>query len=457
MQTAEAKERSESFGEMPAKLLANRSVRKFLLIAFLAETAFAVLNISTMPLYLAFDRDLNTGFIGLIIGSFLLSEALLKGPMGALSDRFGRSRLVIYGSVITGISALLTLLVPSGALLAVTILVLLRALDGLGAALIWPAAFAGLSESVKKSQRHEAMSLLNFAYLAGIAFAMPLGGIVNDVFGPTFAESLGKHSPSFFLAALLFAIVAVLAWKSIPDIRNDRPVETEGRPKHQFYAMFELLFGSFKRIPGLMLIGFVTFMGVGFPLVVFKIFALAEFGLSETKFGLLILFGAVPMALLSVPLSKIGERLGSTRTVQIGLSLCVAGLVPLSLGAFVPELRLLWIAVLSAVPLAVGFVMTVPAWYASVSEVDTDRRAANIGAVMTAQGLGAIIGAQFGSNMYEQLQRITSLGGWHVGESFGRYSPFLGSLVFVSIGLFLSHKLFRHRDSERPEPDSGQR
>lgn len=452
MQRAEAMGEPGGHESRRLSLLSNPAVRKFLLIAFLAQTAYAVLNLSTMPLYLAFDRNLNTGLVGLIIGSFLLSEALLKGPMGALSDRFGRGKLIIYGSVITAFTALLTLLVPGGGALAVFILIGLRALDGLGAALIWPAAFAGLSESVKASQRHEAMSLLNFAYLAGIAFAMPLGGIVNDLFGPMLVENLGKHSPSFFLAAILFAVVAFMAWKSIPGsvpVTQSNPTD---RPRHQLLAMMELLFGSFKRIPGLMLIGFVTFMGVGFPLVVFKIFALAQFGLSETRFGFIVLLGVIPMALLSVPLSRIGERVGSKRTVQIGLTLSVLGLIPISLGAVIPELRHLWILVLSAVPLAVGFVLTVPAWYASVSEVDPERRASNIGAVMTAQGLGAIIGAQFGSNMYEQLQRVTFLGSHEVGESFGRYSPFIGSLVFVSIGLFLSYVLFKGRPMHRLEP-----
>lgn len=451
MQRAEVVGGPESPKQKSLGLISNPSVRKFLLIAFLAQTSYAVLNLSTMPLYLAFDRNLNTGLVGLIIGSFLLSEALLKGPMGALSDRFGRSRLIIYGSVITAFTALLTLLVPGGGVVAIFILVALRALDGLGAALIWPAAFAGLSESVKASQRHEAMSLLNFAYLAGIAFAMPLGGIVNDVFGPMLVSNLGKHSPSFFLSAILFGIVGFLAWKNIPGSVSIKQPSATDKPRYQILAMVELLFGSFKRIPGLMLIGFVTFMGVGFPLVVFKIFALAEFGLSETRFGFIVLLGVIPMALLSVPLSRLGEKVGSKRAVQLGLTLCVLGLIPISLGAFVPELRHLWIVILSAVPLAVGFVLTVPAWYASVSEVDPERRASNIGAVMTAQGLGAIIGAQFGSNMYEQFQRVTHFGSYEVGESFGRYSPFIGSLIFVSIGLMLSYTLFKGQLMHRPE------
>ncbi len=58
---------------------------------------------------------------------------------------------------------------------------------------------------------------------------------------------------------------------------------------------------------------------------------------------------------------------------------------------------------------------------ASISDIDPKCRGANLGAVMTAQGLGAIVGAPIGAFMYEKMQPV----GFHLhlGISFGRYSP----------------------------------
>jgi len=56
---------------------------------------------------------------------------------------------------------------------------------------------------------------------------------------------------------------------------------------------------------------------------------------------------------------------------------------------------------------------------------------------MTAQGLGAIIGAPIGSYMYEKLQHAG------LGHSFGRYSPFLGCAICVTLGFILSVRILR--------------
>ena len=106
------------------------------------------------------------------------------------------------------------------------------------------------------------------------------------------------------------------------------------------------------------------------------------------------------------------------------------GITWIALGAFVPALRSLVPIVIGSLPIGLGFLMTIPAWYASVADIRPNNRAANIGAVMMAQGLGAIMGAQLGSQAYEKLQIY--------GREFGLYSPFLGCAVCVILGWLMS-------------------
>jgi hypothetical protein len=78
---------------------------------------------------------------------------------------------------------------------------------------------------------------------------------------------------------------------------------------------------------------------------------------------------------------------------------------------------------------------------ASVTDIDERRRGANLGAVMTAQGVGAIAGAPVGAAFYEKLQPVgMSLG---LGADFGRYSPFLGCAACVAAGWMLSLRILR--------------
>jgi MFS family permease len=126
------------------------------------------------------------------------------------------------------------------------------------------------------------------------------------------------------------------------------------------------------------------------------------------------------------------------------------------IGMFIPALRHPWVLGIAGLPVGIGFLLTIPAWFASVSDLDKTRRGANIGAVMTAQGLGTIVGAPIGSALYEKLQPIgVSLG---LGEGFGRYSPFVGCAACLTAGLLMSLKILRPptgalEPEPQPEPE----
>ncbi|HMS55741.1 MAG TPA: MFS transporter [Fimbriimonadaceae bacterium] len=404
------------------------AVLRLLIIALLAEIGYAALNISTMPVYLKYDRNFGEGWIGLIVTAFLLSEAIFKGWMGKVADRVGYKRLMVIGPTLTVGTALLSLAIPhtGGRADEVLSFIVLRALDGLGAAMLWPAAFAAMSSTVDESENQQAMSMLNTCYLLGVALALPISGIVNDVTGTRWA--------SLVFAAGLFIFVALSALRSVPE----KPVV---HSHHEGELDVKQLMGSAHTIPIYLLLAVVTFAGVGFPMAVIKLFAVDEFRMSESAFGLLVLPAAIAMAAFGVPMSKLGEKLGKHRAVHFGMGLCTLGVSLIALGAFIPPMRSVWVLALGGLPVGIGFLLAIPAWMASVSDLDPKARAANVGAVMTAQGVGAIIGAPLGSFCYGALQPVgISLG---LGASFGHYSPFIGCALCVGAGWVLGLRILR--------------
>lgn len=419
-------------------LILRREVLRLLLMALLAETGYAVLNISTMPVYLRNDRGFTTGIIGLVVAAFLLSEAIFKGPMGAIADRFGCKRLIVWGPAISVVTSTLSVMVPHdyGATETVAFMVL-RVLDGVGAAMLWPAAFALMSDTVDDSERQQGMSLLNTCYLAGVGLAMPLGGVVNDWIGPHLPP-LFSASPGLFLATLLFAAVAVTAYVTVPEDRKTHE-HHEGAGEFNFRGLIEMI----HLIPEYLLLAVITFAGIGFPMVIIKIFALEQFNLSETQFGALVLPAVGLMALLSVPMAKLGEKIGQFRAVHVGMFLCSAGLAFICLGTLIPYFREPWVFAIGGIPVGFGFLLAIPAWMANVSDINPTKRAAALGAVMTAQGVGAIIGAPVGSFLYDRLQPVGEF--LKVGIEFGRYSPFVGCAVCVTIGWLLSLRILREK------------
>ena len=82
-------------------LFARPAVLRLLVIALLAEIGYAVLNVSTMPVYLKYDRGLGESVIGIVLVAFLFTEAVFKSPMGHLADRFGPKKLMVAGPAIS--------------------------------------------------------------------------------------------------------------------------------------------------------------------------------------------------------------------------------------------------------------------------------------------------------------------------------------------------------------------
>lgn len=418
----------------------NPTVSRLLLVALLAEIGYAVLNISTMPVYLVNDRNFGAASAVYVLCGFLLAEAAMKGPMGHLADRIGSRRLMMLAPLLTVGTSVLSLLLPRfnpgiGEPIEVLLFIILRLADGVGAAMLWPAAFALMGNSVPDGKRQEAMSLLNMCYLVGIALALPMGGVVEDTTARFLAPTLGAHSGGIILAGVLFGLVSLTV---------TRVVHTDARPTHdgdEHGGGFRDLIATWKQIPSYLLLAIITFAGIGFPMGIVKLLAKDEFKLSATAFGALVMPAAIAMALFSVPISKLGEKLGRAKAVHYGMFLCAIGVSVIALGAFFPFFRQTWILALGGLPVGFGFLLTIPAWLASVSDIDPGKRAANIGAVMTAQGVGAIVGAPLGGNAYERLVPLGERLG--LGASFAHFSPFLGTAACLWLAWLIGLRLLR--------------
>ena len=401
-----------------------RPVRNLLIIALFAEIGYAMLNLVTMPVYLSEDRQFGVSVIGLVMVTFLLFAAVFKSITGHIADRFGTRKLMIAGPLISVGTSILSIIMPhwGGAPIETLAFILLRALDGIAVAMLWPAAFAQMNAVVEDGERQQAMSYLNGCYMIGIALAYPLGGFANDLTGTRYA--------GIILAAILFAGAAIASQR----------VASPAKPiVDEHSSGFQDFIDSLKQIPEYLILAFVTFMGVGFPLTIFKLFLGAEFKMSESAIGILILPGALAMAALSGVMARLGERLGQIRSVHFGLLLCSIGVSIIGLGAFLPFMRHISFLALGGLPVGFGFLLTIPAWMASVSDINPEKRATNIGAVMTAQGIGAMIGAAIGATLYEKFQPLGIQ--LRLGVSFGRYSPFFGCAACVILGWLLSLKI----------------
>jgi predicted MFS family arabinose efflux permease len=132
-------------------------------------------------------------WLGLAIGAYGLTQAMLQIPMGILSDKFGRKPIILIGLVVFLIGSII-------AAMSETIygVVLGRAIQGMGA--IASAVLALAADLSREEQRPKVMATIGM--FIGLSFTLAM------VFGPIVAEAFGLSGLFWFTAAL--TILAML-------------------------------------------------------------------------------------------------------------------------------------------------------------------------------------------------------------------------------------------------------
>src|SRR6201996_2452724 len=157
----------------------------------------------------AIDRDLalQGSQSQWVINAYLLPLTALSLLAGAWGDRFGRRRALILGAAIFGLSSAAASLAPTASLL-----IGLRLLQGIGAALLVPNSLAILGQMF--SGENEARAVGLWSATAAIASA------IGPVFGGWLIDT--GHWRSIFLLTVPVAALAIVL--SIRYVTPDREV-----------------------------------------------------------------------------------------------------------------------------------------------------------------------------------------------------------------------------------------
>ncbi|WP_253800645.1 MFS transporter [Kitasatospora paracochleata] len=153
-----------------------------------------------------------------VVNAYLLALAAFFALGGRLSDLLGHRRMVLIGTVVFVVSSAMCGLVPSGSA-ALTWLIAFRALQGLGAALLFPAALAVVITVFPVERRGSALAL--FFGLSGALTALGplLGGWLTEW---TWRAIFWVNVP----VAVIAVVLTLLA--RIRDVPRREPLDVTG-------------------------------------------------------------------------------------------------------------------------------------------------------------------------------------------------------------------------------------
>ena len=173
--------------------------------------AFRMLGLfMLMPVLAIYGTELE-GFsplwIGIAIGAYGLTQALLQIPMGWLSDKFGRKRVIVAGLIMFAIGSVIAAMAES-----IYTVTLGRALQGMGA--IAAAVLALAADLSRDEQRPKVMAVIGMCI--GLSFAAAM------LLGPMIAASFGV-SGIFWLTACLAVLGIFIVLTVVPTAVNRAP------------------------------------------------------------------------------------------------------------------------------------------------------------------------------------------------------------------------------------------
>lgn len=308
------------------------------------------------------SQEFSMGAVGMswVAMSFLLSSAVFLVPLGKLADIKGRKLIFLIGNIIITITSMLCALAHTGSML-----IALRALQGIGSAMVFGTGVAIITSVYPPKERGKAIGITVTSVYIGLSIAPFLGGLLT--------QYLGWRS-IFYITVPFGLLVIWITWKYIKEEWADAKGERFDFPGSIIYlfSMSAFMFG-FSKLPeasaiilaaaGLMgLVGFTLMeMKVKFPvfnMVLFtsnRLFAFSNLaalinysttfaitfllslylqyiqGLSPRDAGMILITQPVTMALVASISGKLSDTYDPRILSSVGMGIIVGGLVMLTL------------------------------------------------------------------------------------------------------------------------------
>lgn len=296
--------------------------------------------------------------ISWVATAFLLAAAITLVPLGRLADIYGRKRIFLYGAIIFTAASLLCIWSP-----AQTFLILMRAIQGIGGAMIFSTGTAMLVSAYPPGDRGKILGINIAAVYIGLTVGPFIGGLLTEHWGWRYI---------FAFNAVLGAIVIVLTTGMIQEEWVGAKGERFDLAGALLYgaALFALMYGlSLIPLPralllialGLICLVFFVLrqLNIPFPILDIRIFLnnrvfafsnlaalinyLATFAitfllslylqhikmLTPSQTGIVLVAEPVVQALFSPLAGRLSDRYEPGIISSIGMALNVTGLIPL--------------------------------------------------------------------------------------------------------------------------------
>jgi len=349
-----------------------------IITAFVTTFTGSALNLSIPAMCEEFG--VSAGTIGWVITGYMLAIAALSVPFGRLADMTRKKRVFIPGLLIFSLSSLMSVFAWS-----FTIMLMLRVLQGIGAAMIFSTNVAILISAFPGAERGKVLGYSIASTYVGLSAGPVIGGLLNHHFG---------WRSIFILTCVISAMVFLIALKKLPEAESQDKPSFDARGNVLYVVMIVSGMYGFSAIAtskfalAAIVLGVVLFiwfvrheLKIENPVIQIRVFtkniayafsniaALLNYGatfaigyllsiylqvvLGHTSqiAGLILIAQPFVMAVCSPYAGRLSDKVSPFKLASLGMALCAAGIVML---IFINSDYPLWLIIAALVVTGIG-------------------------------------------------------------------------------------------------------
>jgi len=348
------------------------------------------------------DNALSPAMLGLAVGGAYLTQIIFQTPIGILSDRIDRKKVVMGGLLIFLIGSIICALASN-----IQTLIVGRLIQGAGA--VGGVVSAQITDLVREEQRTSAMAIMGGGIFASFTLAMLLGPLIGGYFG---AEWL------FWITAFLTFISMILLALKVPNtpkiiysfsLQEHSLEDNKDNIKTAKEIAKASLIKTILNDKNLMLMNISSFLEKTFMTLIFVVIPLAlienlipNANIQEQDLWKIYTPAAICAILALAPASILAEKYGKAKLVMVyGILLFLLAYLFIGIGG---EYGKFWVFVVGVFLFFLGFASLEPIMQSLTSKyAKAHIRGGALGIFTTWAYAGSFIGGMLGGIMYHWL------------------------------------------------------
>ncbi|MBM3292549.1 MFS transporter [Candidatus Bathyarchaeota archaeon] len=254
------------------------------------------------PMYLKENLGATVTIIGLLSAIQSVENMLFQLPGGILADRYGRKKIIIWGTFLRTFSPIIYLFAPSWEWIIIATII-----NGT-MSLYTPAFNSLIADSMPKKSRGTGYGAYNTITGLPNIFSPIIGGIVMDSYG--YIEGLRT-----FLILQIFTslLVTYIRWRFMKDISDS----TESTMKKKELPSLNIVKEYPKNLKVMLIVAILGSISMRLVMNLGNLYALDVLKLTNTQLGFITTVVGIISTLFALPSGMISDRYGRKNNIML--------------------------------------------------------------------------------------------------------------------------------------------